>query len=76
MLAMHKAFVSASRDWIITMDCDATYPIQAIDQLLEKINNGHDLVSASRLGTRPKNMPLANYFANRLFAFWLASYAV
>src|SRR5580658_7113173 len=38
--AMHQAFISASRDWVITMDCDATYPVEAIEQLLEKINEG------------------------------------
>jgi len=68
--AMHQAFVSASRDWIITMDCDATYPVAAIEQLLKKINEGYDLVSASRLGKRPDNMPAENYLANWLFAFF------
>ncbi len=68
--AMHQAFVGASRDWVITMDCDATYPVESIAQLLEKINEGYDLVSASRLGRRPQNMPWENYLANRLFAFW------
>ena len=67
--AMHQAFVGASRDWVITLDCDATYPVEAIEQLLEKINEGYDLVSASRLGKRPENMPRENYLANWLFAF-------
>jgi glycosyltransferase involved in cell wall biosynthesis len=66
--AMHQALTSASKDYIITMDCDDTYPVEAINLLLNKINEGYDLVSASRLGKRPENMPIANYIANWLFA--------
>jgi glycosyltransferase involved in cell wall biosynthesis len=68
--AMHQALTSASRDYIITMDCDDTYPVEAITVLFNKINEGYDLVSASRLGKRPENMPVANYIANWLFALF------
>jgi len=67
--AMDKAFKTASGDIIITMDCDDTYPVESIKVLLEYIASGYDLVSGSRLIGRPKNMPLENYIANRLFAF-------
>ncbi len=66
--AMHQALTSASRDYVITMDCDDTYPVEAINVLVDKICEGYDLVSASRLGKRPQNMPLANYVANWFFA--------
>src|SRR5205085_1040798 len=39
--------------------------------MLQLIDEGYDLVNASRLVTRPKAMPFANYLANRLFA-WTA----
>jgi len=66
--AMGMALRSAKRDVVITIDCDDTYPVEAIPLLLEKINDGFDLVSASRLRTRPKAMSLQNYLANRVFA--------
>ncbi len=67
--AMDLALTSASRDYVITMDCDDTYPVEAIKTLLDKaVNEGYDLVSASRLGKRPEHMPFANYLANWLFA--------
>jgi glycosyltransferase involved in cell wall biosynthesis len=66
--AMHQALTSAGRDFVITMDCDDTYPVEAINILINKIDEGYDLVSASRLGKRPENMPLANFCANWLFA--------
>ena len=66
--AMHQALTTATRDCVITLDCDDTYPVEAIHQLIEKINHGYDLVSASRLRNRPEAMPTVNYIANRLFA--------
>ena len=35
------------------------------------IDEGYDLVNATRLARRPKAMPFANYLANRIFA-WTA----
>lgn len=66
--AMHQALSTASGDCVITLDCDDTYPVEAIKPLIDKINEGYDLVSASRLGRKPEAMPLANYIANRVFA--------
>ena len=67
--AMDLAFKTASRDIIITMDCDDTYPVESMITLLQQIQLGYDLVSGSRLYSRPKNMPFTNYLANRLFAY-------
>lgn len=66
--ALELALISAAGETIITMDCDNTYPVEAIKQLLWEIEQGYDLVSASRLFNRPKAMPISNYVANILFA--------
>jgi glycosyltransferase involved in cell wall biosynthesis len=65
--AMGKALTTASRDIVITLDCDDTYPVEQIHELIRKMHEGYDLVSASRLGARPDNMPYPNYLANMLF---------
>jgi hypothetical protein len=45
--------------------------VEAIPRLLSMIEEGWDLVNATRLDRRPKAMPLSNYIANRIFA-WTA----
>ena len=65
--ALAQALRAARGKVIVTMDCDDTYPAAAISRLVEKIESGYDLVSASRLAHRPKAMPLMNYFANLIF---------
>jgi len=67
--AYHEGFRAATGDIVITLDCDDTYPVESIPILVKKIQEGFDLVSASRLKTRPTNMPLANYIANCVFAW-------
>ncbi len=69
--AMDRAVRDASGDVVVTLDCDDTYPVQAIPKLVGLIEQGWDLVNATRLARRPKAMPFANYIANRLFA-WTA----
>jgi glycosyltransferase involved in cell wall biosynthesis len=71
-MAFHTGFRAASRPIVITMDCDGTYPVKAIAQLLTKIDAGYDLVSGSRLGRLPQTMPLPNYLANKLFVITAA----
>lgn len=66
--AMNRAVRDAQGDVVITLDCDDTYPVEAIPEMMKLIDDGYDLVDASRLHTRPKAMPFANYLANRLFA--------
>lgn len=66
--AMDRAVREASGDVVITLDCDDTYPVEAIPKMLSLIDGGADLVNATRVKRRPKAMPLANFFANRLFA--------
>jgi glycosyltransferase involved in cell wall biosynthesis len=66
--AMDRAVREASGEIVITLDCDDTYPVDAIPKLRSLIDGGADLVNASRVQKRPKAMPLANYIANRVFA--------
>ena len=66
--AMNRAVREAAGDVVITLDCDDTYPVDAIPRLLELIDNGNDLVNTTRVEKRPKAMPLANFLANRAFA--------
>jgi glycosyltransferase involved in cell wall biosynthesis len=69
--AMDRAVRDAAGDIVITLDCDDTYPVETIPALVSLIDEGYDLVNATRLARRPKAMPFANYLANRIFA-WTA----
>ncbi len=66
--AMDRAVREASGDVVITLDCDDTYPVEAIPELMRLIDQGYDLVNTTRVHRRPKAMPFANFLANRLFA--------
>ena len=69
--AMDRAVRDASGDVVVTLDCDDTYPVEEIPRLVALVEQGWDLVNATRLAKRPKAMPFANYLANRAFA-WTA----
>ncbi|MCU1228205.1 MAG: glycosyltransferase/SAM-binding protein [Acidobacteria bacterium] len=66
--AMDKAVRLANGEIVITLDCDDTYPVEVIPQLVALIDEGWDLVNTSRVESRPKAMPFANFLANRVFA--------
>ncbi|PSQ19776.1 glycosyl transferase family 2 [Halobacteriales archaeon QS_9_67_17] len=66
--AVRKALTSASRPVIVTADCDDTYPMDALPRFLERINEGHDVVSGDRLYHGAEAMPAFNRFGNRAFA--------
>ena len=71
--AMERALREASGEVVVTMDCDDTYPAARIIEMADYVlNQGYDLVDASRLEKKPAAMPLVNYLANWGFA-WLAS---
>jgi glycosyltransferase involved in cell wall biosynthesis len=54
---------------VVTLDCDGTYPATRIPQLAALVlEQGADVVNATRLAHRPAAMPLANWMANTLFA--------
>lgn len=66
--AMHTALSAATRDYIVTLDCDETYPVEDIPRLAETMSRENaDIVSASRLPKKPDTMPLPNYIANVSF---------
>lgn len=66
--AMDRAVREASGDIVITLDCDDTYPVDAIPRLVALVDEGWDLVNTTRVHRRPKAMPFANFLANRVFA--------
>jgi glycosyltransferase involved in cell wall biosynthesis len=67
--AMEVALRAGKGEVIITLDCDNTYPANQIPVLAKMIlEDGWDLVDASRLQGKPAAMPWINYFGNRLFA--------
>ena len=66
--AMDAGFKNARGQYVVTMDCDDTYPAEALLELVARMDAGADLVSCSRLGKRPPAMKLSHYLANRLFA--------
>ena len=71
--AMMAALRESSREVVITMDCDDTYPAERIPEIAALVlDQGYDLVDASRLKNKPKAMPWVNYFANVFFA-WVAT---
>ena len=66
--AMDRAVREASGDVVITLDCDDTYPVNVIPELVRRIEGGADLVNTTRVKRRPKAMPFGNFIANRSFA--------
>lgn len=66
--AMDRAVREAGGDVVITLDCDDTYPVEVIPELVRRIEAGADLVNTTRVKHRPKAMPFANFIANRIFA--------
>lgn len=70
-LAMDLALKSCTRDVIITMDCDCTYPTDQIDFLSKLIlDEDYKLIDCNRLNTKPKNMKLINYIGNKVFSIF------
>ncbi len=69
-IALRESLLHATGDVIVTTDCDGTYPPDAVPAMLKLIEEGYDVVSASRLKGkgRVRNMALLNEFGNRFFA--------
>lgn len=66
--AMDRAVREANGDIVITLDCDDTYPVEAIPEMMRLMDEGYDLVNTTRVWRRPQAMPFANFIANRVFA--------
>lgn len=65
--AMDRALREASGEVVLTLDCDDTYPTDAIPDFVAAIAAGADLVDGNRVWRRPPAMPFGNYIANRAF---------
>ena len=71
-IALRTAILAASGDFIVTADCDNTYPMDRLPDFIDLLDReGYDLVSGNRLGTEEvrKAMPYSNFWANRSFGF-------
>jgi len=67
-VAVEAALHAADRPVIVTTDCDDTYPMEALPEFLETINDGADVVSGDRLYHGARAMPAFNRFGNHSFA--------
>jgi glycosyltransferase involved in cell wall biosynthesis len=66
--ALDAGFKKATGDYIITLDCDDTYPTDVLKEVVTRMDAGADLVSCSRMQKRPQAMKFSHYLANRIFA--------
>lgn len=67
-VAVREALQQASRPVVVTTDCDDTYPMEALPEFLDLINDGYDVVSGDRLYRGAEAMPTFNRLGNELFA--------
>ena len=67
-VAVARALRAADRPVIVTTDCDGTYPMDALPEFLDAINDGADVVSGDRLYHGAATMPPFNRFGNHAFA--------
>ncbi len=70
-IALRTAINEAKGDYIITTDCDNTYPMEYIPVVMKLLTeDGFDLISCNRLTRQlKKEMPFSNKVANKGFAF-------
>jgi hypothetical protein len=68
--AMERLMYAAAErsDALIYIDCDFTYPTSYIPRVRELLEQGADVVNATRTHRYPKAMPIPNFIANRTFA--------
>ena len=68
--ALRTAFKHCSGDFIFIIDSDYTYPATHIPEMLEKLENGYDVVMGSRLKGKMSRgaMSKLNKLGNRLLA--------
>ena len=67
-VAVRAAVLAADRAVVVTTDCDDTYPMDALPEFLEAINDGADVVSGDRISPGADAMPTLNRQGNRAFA--------
>jgi glycosyltransferase involved in cell wall biosynthesis len=67
-VAVREAILTPDRPIVVTTDCDDTYPMEQLPDVLEAINAGYDVVSGDRLYHGADAMPAFNRLGNHLFA--------
>jgi len=67
-VAVERALRAADRPVVVTTDCDDTYPMERLPDLLAAINDGADVVGGDRLSGGAEAMPAVNRLGNHLFA--------
>jgi len=67
-VAVREAILAPDRPVVVTTDCDDTYPMEALPEFLELVNEGYDVVSGDRLYHGAEAMPTFNRLGNHLFA--------
>ena len=67
-VAVAAAVRAADTPVVVTTDCDDTYPMDRIPDFLDRINDGHDVVSGDRLYRGADTMPAFNRLGNAAFA--------
>jgi glycosyltransferase involved in cell wall biosynthesis len=67
-VAVEAALRAASRPVVVTTDCDDTYPMDALPEFLDAVNDGYDVVSGDRLYWGAEAMPGFNRLGNVGFA--------
>ena len=65
-VAIRTGIAEASGEYVVIMDADATYPVSAIESLVELLTD-HDLVRGNRESSG-ENMPLVNRIGNWFFS--------
>jgi glycosyltransferase involved in cell wall biosynthesis len=67
-VAVREAVLTPDRPVVVTTDCDDTYPMEALPEFLERVNDGADVVSGDRISAGADAMPAFNRLGNRVFA--------
>jgi len=66
-VAMRTGIKNASGENIIFIDADNTYPAGTIKTITDELQNGNDMVVASRLSGEVENIPFFNQVGNKVF---------
>jgi len=63
-----KECLKMNADFIIHIDADGQYPTEKIDDLMQKLNEGYDLVLGSRFGKGKYSGSFSKKVGNKMFA--------
>ncbi len=73
--AIRTGIANASGEIIILTDADFTYPAQHMLQMIQKIEEGNDLVLGSRFLGEIEDMSFANRAGNLIFSFLISYFS-